>query len=43
MHLFVNVYLDEDIDVLLAKLIRAHGLVAVTTQEAGQTGTSDRE
>lgn len=30
-------------DVLVAELIRAHGLVAITTQEAGQLHNSDAE
>jgi predicted nuclease of predicted toxin-antitoxin system len=39
--LFVNLYLDEDVDVLLAALVRSRGLVAFTTREAGQGGATD--
>ena len=42
-HLFIELYLDEDVDVLLAQLMRARGFVAVTTQEAGQLGNNDAE
>ena len=41
--LFVNLYLDEDVSVLVAKLVRSRGLSALTTQEAGQLGISDVE
>ena len=41
--LFIELYLDEDVDVLLAQLLCAHGFVVVTTQEAGQLGNSDAE
>lgn len=36
-------YLDEDVDVLLAKLLRARGFSVETTQEADQLGNSDKE
>jgi hypothetical protein len=39
--LFVSLYLDEDVSVLVAKLVRSRGLSALTTQEAGQLGVSD--
>lgn len=39
--LFIELYLDEDVDVLVADLVRAHGFKATTTQEAGQTGKND--
>jgi predicted nuclease of predicted toxin-antitoxin system len=42
-HLFIELYLDEDVDVLLAQLMRARGFVTVTTQEAGQLGNNDAE
>ena len=35
--LFVRLYLDEDVDVLVAELIRARGFQALTTQEAERT------
>ena len=41
--LFVELYLDEDVDVLIAQLIRARGFVVVTTQEAGQLRNNDAE
>ena len=39
--LFIELYLDEDVDVLIAQLIRARGFVIVTTQEAGQFRNND--
>ena len=39
--LFIELYLDEDVDVLIAQLIRARGFVVVTTQEAGQLQKND--
>ena len=39
--LFIELYLDEDVDVLIAQLLRARGFVVVTTQEAGQLRNSD--
>ena len=41
--LFIELYLDEDVDVLVADLVRARGFAATTTQEAGQLGRSDAE
>ena len=41
--LFIELYLDEDVDVLIAQLIRARGFAVVTTQEAGQLRNSDAE
>lgn len=41
--LFINLYLDEDVSVLIAKLIRSRAYVALTTLEAGQVGRSDAE
>src|SRR5256885_11346699 len=41
--LFVELYLDEDVDVLVADLVRARGFKATTTQEAGQIQNSDAE
>ena len=38
---FIRLYLDEDVDVLVAELVRAHGFDATTTQDAGQSGNSD--
>ena len=39
--LFVELYLDEDVSMLIADLLRARGFVTVTTQEAGRTGEND--
>jgi predicted nuclease of predicted toxin-antitoxin system len=41
--LFVALYLDEDIDVLLADLLRSREYDVLTTQEAGQIRKSDPE
>jgi predicted nuclease of predicted toxin-antitoxin system len=39
--LYIELYLDEDVDVLLADLVRARGFEAMTTREAGQLHSSD--
>jgi predicted nuclease of predicted toxin-antitoxin system len=39
--LFVDLYLDEDVNVLIADLMRARGFQVTTTQAAGQTGCTD--
>ena len=41
--LFVELYLDEDVGVLLAELLRARGFSVQTTQEAGRKGTRDED
>jgi uncharacterized protein DUF5615 len=41
--LFIDLYLDEDVDVLVADLVRARGFAVITTQDAGNIGTSDRQ
>jgi hypothetical protein len=41
--LFVELYLDEDVDVLVADLVRARGLAVLTTREAGRLGSTDDE
>src|SRR5690349_17095642 len=41
--LFIELYLDEDVDVLIADLVRARGFAATTTQEAGNIGIGDEE
>lgn len=41
--LFIELYLDEDVSVLVADLVRARGFVASTTQESGQLARSDAE
>ena len=40
---FIRVYLDEDVDVLVAKLLNARGFTAITTLQANQLGKSDSE
>jgi hypothetical protein len=42
-NLFIELYLDEDVSVLVADLVRARGFVAVTTREAGQLHANDAE
>lgn len=39
----LRVYLDEDVDVLLAPLLAAHGLDCLTTAAAGNLGRPDEE
>ena len=39
--LFIELYLDEDVDVLIADLIRARGFAVTTTVEAGQRHNDD--
>lgn len=39
--LFIELYLDEDVDVRVAELLRARGFSALTTREAGNLGASD--
>ncbi|MEW6237261.1 MAG: DUF5615 family PIN-like protein [Candidatus Omnitrophota bacterium] len=41
--LFIELYLDEDIDVLAAELLRSRGFQVLTTQEANQRGASDAD
>ncbi|HLM57107.1 MAG TPA: DUF5615 family PIN-like protein [Pyrinomonadaceae bacterium] len=41
--LFIELYLDEDVSVLVADLIRARGFAVTTTQEAGRLGATDEE
>lgn len=41
--LFIHIYLDEDVDILIAELLRSQGFVATTTQEAGHSEWSDDE
>ena len=39
---FIELYLDEDVSVLVSDLLRARGFVATTTQAAGNLGCRDR-
>ncbi len=41
--LFIALYLDEDVDVLVAALIRARGFVATTTVDEGRRGRADAD
>ncbi len=41
--LFIELYLDENIDVLVAKILRARGFKALTTNDVGRKGSSDPE
>lgn len=41
MSVFIELYLDEDVSVLVAELVRARGFVALTTRDAGRLHTSD--
>jgi predicted nuclease of predicted toxin-antitoxin system len=41
--LFVELYLDEDVDVLVADLLRARGFEVTTARESGQLRKSDAE
>lgn len=42
-NLFIELYLDEDVSVLIADLVRARGFTAVTTREAGQLQSNDAD
>ena len=41
--LYIELYLDENIDVLVAKILCARGLTVLTTDDVGRKGTSDPE
>lgn len=41
--IFIKVYLDEDVNVLIAQLIRAKDFKSVTVNEVGRRGQSDAE
>lgn len=41
--IFIELYLDEDVDVLIAHLLRAYGYSAITTVQADHLGASDAE
>jgi len=41
--LFIELYLDEDVNVLVGDLVRARGFRVMTTQQAGQIGKTDAE
>ncbi|NES73186.1 MAG: hypothetical protein F6K24_52355 [Okeania sp. SIO2D1] len=41
--IFIHVYLDEDVDILVASLLHSRGFRATTAQQAGQLGRTDAE
>jgi predicted nuclease of predicted toxin-antitoxin system len=41
--IFIHVYLDEDVDVLVASLLRSRGFEATTAQQSKQLGKTDAE
>lgn len=41
--IFISIYLDEDVDVLIAELVRLQKFRALTVTEAGRKGKSDAE
>ncbi len=41
--LFIELYLDEDVSALVAKLLRVRGFMVQTAQEAGRQETDDSE
>ena len=41
--LFIELYLDEDVDVLVAELLAAYGFRATTARDAGFLGKTDAE
>ncbi len=41
--LFIELYLDEDVDANIAGILRARGFSAKTALEAGQLGKSDEQ
>ena len=42
-NIFIQLYVDEDVDVLIATLLQARGFTAITTRDAGQLGKTDAE
>ena len=41
--IFIELYHDEDVSALIAKMVRARGFSVLTTLEAGSLGKSDAE
>ena len=41
--LFIELYLDEDVSVIVGDILRARGFVAITTQDAGKLASADHE
>lgn len=42
-HVFIEIYLDEDVNVLIAELLRRKGFSATTARDCEQLGKSDKE
>ncbi len=38
---FIKCYLDEDVDVLIAELLKARGFQVITTRDAGRLGVNE--
>ncbi|MCK4575567.1 DUF5615 family PIN-like protein [candidate division WOR-3 bacterium] len=43
MRLFIELYLDEDVSVLLSELLKGRGYKSLTTRDAGMLGKKDSE
>lgn len=41
--LYIELYLDENVNILVAKILRARGFKVLTVDEASQKGLSDSE
>jgi hypothetical protein len=41
-NLFIRLYLDEDVNVLIAELLKARGFDAITARDAGQLNATDK-
>ncbi len=41
--IFIELYLDEDVDVLIAELLRGRGFSVMGTRDVGQLGCTDDE
>ena len=41
--LFIELYLDEDVDVLIANLLRNYGYSVISTNDAGLLGATDTD
>jgi len=41
--IFIRVYLDKDVDVLVATLLRSRGFEAITALQAAQLGNTDAD
>ena len=41
--LFIELYLDEDVNVVVADLLRARGFIAITIRAVGQLGKNDAD